>query len=78
MAERWDDNWQEWRCADCDPDNGNSEYDKPYVMLVPVGEPAPSYCPRCDSYLGLCEGDDKLRITNTPAEQWARSHLKDA
>lgn len=79
MTDRLDEEFQLYRCADCDPehaDEGEDRGDKPYVLLVPMGEEVPDHCPRCGSYLGLCEGADSLRITNTPAERWARSQAE--
>lgn len=64
IHDRFDEAFREWRCADCDPDAGGEEYEKPYVLLLPHGESAPTHCPRCESYLSFCEGDDGLRITN--------------
>lgn len=74
ILDRFDEAFQEWRCADCDPDVDDSEYDKPYVLLLPHGEPAPAYCPRCGSYLSFCEGDGDLRITNHLRERYAARH----
>jgi hypothetical protein len=71
---RFDEAWQEYSCADCDPTlpgMEDSEYEKPYVILVPEGTDAPDICPRCSSYLGFCEGAKDLQITNTPEQRWA-------
>lgn len=75
-GDRFGEAWQEYHCADCHPDTWDEEkgeefkFDKPYVLLVPEGETVPDFCPRCESYLGLCDGAKGLRITNTPAERW--------
>lgn len=73
MSDRFDEEWVEWRCSDCDPafaDDEPAEYDKPYVMALPRGEATPDYCPRCNSYLSMCEGGGRLHISNRPAERW--------
>lgn len=81
--DRYDEDWTAYRCSDCDPtlvfddpDDPAAEYEQPYVLLVPEGDPTPDFCPRCASYLSLCDGDRGLRIANTPAERWARNHQK--
>jgi Zn finger protein HypA/HybF involved in hydrogenase expression len=71
IGDRYEENWQSWRCSDCDPEFVEGYGTKPYVMLVPEGEEVPEHCPRCGSHLSLCDGDKGLRITNTPAERWA-------
>jgi NAD-dependent SIR2 family protein deacetylase len=69
---RYNESWQAYTCSDCE-----EEYDKPYVMVVPEGDPVPEHCPRCGSYLGLCTGDRGLRIANTPAERYAQKQHGD-
>lgn len=80
--DRYDEDWQEYHCSDCDPsfaDEGEeSEYDKLYQLMVPVGEPVPDHCPRCGSYLSLLDGDKGLRVANTPAERWAKRREAEA
>jgi hypothetical protein len=86
FTDRWDEDWQEWRCSDCDPDLADDDepegeahkHEKPYVVLIPLGEPKPDHCPRCSSYLSLCEGDAKLRVTNTPAERYTARQAREA
>jgi hypothetical protein len=72
---RFDEEWQEWICADCDPTMAGFEeetpYEKQFIILLPKGEDAPEFCPRCKSYLGFCEGADRLKVVNTPEERWA-------
>ena len=83
-GDRYDEDWQLHTCVDCDPeyadeDNPEDEahkYDKPYVMVIPVGDPAPDTCPRCGSYLGMTDGDNKLKITNTPATRSDSYHSR--
>ena len=75
-SERLGEPWQIWTCSDCDPghaDDSTDEvtYDRSYVMMLPMGDAAPDYCPRCGAYLSMCEGARDLRITNTPAERYA-------
>lgn len=69
------EDWQEFTCADCNPEHDSpgdeSGYEKPYVLLLPEGESAPDYCPRCGDYLSFIDGVKGLRITNTPAERGA-------
>lgn len=85
MSDRYDEEWQQYRCSDCDPELADedepedpaNQYEKPYVMLVPKGEAKPDLCPRCGSYLSLCEGDTGLHITNTPYERWAAKHAEE-
>lgn len=80
IDDRFGEEWQAQVCADCDPTlpgMEDSEYEKPYVILLPMDEPAPDHCPRCGSYLGFCGGGDELRITNTPAERWAAKQEAD-
>lgn len=75
VAERYDEDWQAYACVDCNPEYAASEeeapYDKPYMILIPEGEPYPDTCPRCGDYLSLVDGDKGLRIANTPAQRWA-------
>jgi len=76
---RWDEPFREWRCTDCDPTifpDEDNEYEKPYVLLLPMEESSPDYCPRCASYLSFTEGDTELRITNTVAERYARKQAE--
>lgn len=79
---RFDEAWQEYSCADCDPTllgfEDEAEYEKPYVLLVPEGEPTPDLCPRCGSYLSLTDGIKGLQITNTPEERWAKRQAEKA
>jgi DNA-directed RNA polymerase subunit RPC12/RpoP len=78
--DRYDENWQAYRCSDCDPtiDDEVEEYKKPYVMLVPEGENVPDHCPRCGSYLSLLDGDKGLCVTNTPGERWQKRREEEA
>jgi len=82
MADRFDEDWQEYHCSDCDPTLGDpdedSEHDKPYVLMVPEGDPIPDHCPRCGSYLSLLDGEKGLRIANTSAERWAERRRAEA
>ena len=72
--DRLDEEWQAWVCSDCNPDfndpdpnePSNSPYEKSFVLLLPKGENAPDYCPRCDSYLSMCEGSSGLRVVSRP------------
>lgn len=71
--DRFDEDWKAWRCADCDPAlEDPAEFSKPYVILLPEAEDSPDHCPRCSSYLSFCEEARGLRITNTPAERYAK------
>lgn len=82
ILNRNDEDWQEFRCSDCDPehldDDEESEYEKPYIMLVPVGEPVPDNCPRCGSYLSLLEQTKGLRVTDPRLQRYAEARAKEA
>lgn len=76
LDNRYDERWTAYVCADCHPqheEEGERRYEKPYVMLVPEGDLHPDNCPRCESYLGLCQDDTGIKIdhASTPAARWA-------
>lgn len=86
IIRRDDEEWIEWHCVDCDPEflrddeplSPARDYDRPFVMLVPRGDPVPVNCPRCGSHSTMTQGASGLRVTNTPAERWIADRLQKA
>lgn len=73
--ERSDEEWVLYTCADCDPtlprakDEEPSEYEKPYVIAVPTGEPCPDYCPRCGDYLPFIDSALKVAVVRAASKK---------
>ena len=53
--------WRLYECSDCNPefadanDPEGAEYAEPYRIICQIGTEPPEHCPRCASYLSLCE-----------------------
>ena len=70
-----DRRWQLYRCSDCDPglldadddaDHPARQYTEPYRIICQIGAARPDSCPRCSSYLSLCEATEVYVTSGKP------------